>query len=632
MILYSNTAVAFRDDVDSNQIVDKIDQKFQEKLGHCASRGEMLAWRNSLRCMESIVRNSKVADDCGIMIEYVIPNTSNRVDFIITGEDDAGDQNYVVVELKQWEQAESTDIPDLVHTFVGQGYRNVNHPSYQADSYNRMMKNMNEGIYGNGIGGHACAYLHNYKEKSPEPLLESKYQHLVKAAPIYFLDDYRELQNYLKKMVGKGKGMDVLYQIEKGRIKPSKKLVEYVDSLYAGNDDFILFDEQNVAYNTILKELEQIDKKKTIIVKGGPGTGKSVISFKILHAMIDRRLNAKFVAPNEAFREVMVKKLIASKVDKVKNIKPLFGGSSIFYGVPKNAYDVLIVDEAHRLKGKGAFMYKGENQVQDIIHSSILNVFFVDDFQRIRKVDIGTVDEIKRIAALEGSEVIEMELKAQFRCAGAEGFVNWITHTLQIEDTANFDGWDEETFEFKMFEDPNEMYRKIVEKNQDGNKSRMVAGFAWEWSEETDASINDVQIPEWNFAMPWNARKDRALFAIKEDSVNQIGCIHTVQGLEFDYVGVIIGDDLTYNYNTGLIEANFGNYKDSSGKMGLKGNPEELTKLVKNIYKVLLSRGTKGCYLYCRDYGLRSYFKTRLGIEEEDIMMAAENAVHYRKE
>ena len=213
--------------------------------------------------------------------------------------------------------------------------------------------------------------------------------------------------------------------------------MDCVDSLYTGNDEFILLDEQVVAYNSICQELANLGKKKTIIVKGGPGTGKSVISFKVLHQLIDRRLNTKFIAPNEAFREVMVKKLVASKVDKAKNIKPLFGGSGTFFGIPANAYDVLVADEAHRLKGKGAYMYQGENQIQDIIHASLLNVFFVDDTQKVMPADIGSVAEIKRVAALEGSEVVEMELKAQFRCSGAEGFVNWVTHTLQIEDTAN---------------------------------------------------------------------------------------------------------------------------------------------------------------------------------------------------
>lgn len=613
MIIYSNTNLAFRQDVESNHIADIIETNFIEKIGHRESPAEKTAWRNSMQYMERILRNSKIEDDCGVLIEYTIPNTSKRVDFIVTGRNEKQEKNYVLVELKQWEEASATDIPELVHTFVGGGFRDVLHPSYQAESYSRMMGLMNEGIYDNNIIGFPCVYLHNYERKTPEPLLDSRYRDGIKQAPIYFMDDYRKLQDYLKKMVGAGKGMDILYEMEHGRIRPSKALVDCVDSLYAGNDEFVLLDEQVVAYNTICRELEKIDRKKTIIVKGGPGTGKSVISFKVLHKLIDRRLNAKFVAPNEAFREVMVKKLVASKVDKAKNIKPLFGGSGAFFGVPLNAYDVLVVDEAHRLKGKGAFMYKGDNQIKDIIHASRLNVFFVDDTQKIVPADIGSVSEIRKAAEEEGSEVVEMELKAQFRCSGAEGFVNWVTHTLQIEDTANYEGWDQEEYEFRIFEDPNDLYETIRRKNDEtNNNARMVAGFAWDWSEDVNAAVDDVTIPEKNFRMPWNARNQRALFAVKEDSVNQVGCIHTVQGLEFDYVGVIIGNDMKYDPDTHSILVEFDEYKDKSGKKGLKKQQDRLTQYVKQIYKVLMSRGRYGCYVYCRDENLKKYLESRL--------------------
>lgn len=475
-----------------------------------------------------------------------------------------------------------------------------------------MLQNMNQGIYENHISGHACAYLHNYSRRMPEPLLDTRYDDVTKAAPLYFIDDYRKLEEFIRKMVGCGKGMPILYEIAKGRIRPSRKLVDCVDSLYKGNDDFVLLDEQNIAYQTIVRQLKDLRIKRTIIVKGGPGTGKSVISFKVLHQLIDRRLNAKFVAPNEAFREVMIEKLVSSKADKKKNIKPLFGGSGTFYDCPENLYDVLVVDEAHRLKGKGAYMYRGTNQVRDIIRASVLNVFFVDDTQRVRPDDIGTVNEIRKQAEAEGSEVYEMELKAQYRCAGAEGFVNWVTHTLQIEDTANYNGWEKEKFEFGLYENPNDLYHKILEMNTEGREARLVAGFAWDWSKDPDAGVNDVSIPEWNFSLPWNARNQRAYYAIKEDSVNQVGCIHTVQGLEFDYVGVIIGDDLRYDPMTHELYGDYDNYRDKSGKKGLKGQQKRLTAYIKNIYKVLMSRGTRGCYIYCRDSQVQKYFEERL--------------------
>ena len=154
-----------------------------------------------MQYMERILRNSKIEDDCGVLIEYTIPNTSKRVDFIVTGRNEKQEKNYVLVELKQWEEASATDIPELVHTFVGGGFRDVLHPSYQAESYSRMMGLMNEGIYDNNIIGFPCVYLHNYERKTPEPLLDSRYRDGIKQAPIYFMDDYRKLQDYFDVMI-----------------------------------------------------------------------------------------------------------------------------------------------------------------------------------------------------------------------------------------------------------------------------------------------------------------------------------------------------------------------------------------------------------------------------------------------
>ena len=188
-----------------------------------------------------------------------------------------------------------------------------------------------------------------------------------------------------------------------------------------------------------------------------------------------------------------------------------------------------------------------------------------------------------------------------------------MTHTLQIEDTANYEGWDHEEYEFRIFDDPNDLYKTICQKNvETNNNARMVAGFAWDWSEDKNAAVDDVTIPEKNFSMPWNARNQRALFAVKEDSVNQIGCIHTVQGLEFDYVGVIIGNDLKYDPDTHSILVEYDEYKDASGKKGLKRQQDRLTQYVKQIYKVLMSRGRYGCYVYCRDENLKNYLESRL--------------------
>jgi len=620
MILYSSNAYEFRRSVDENTIVDRVSEAFLSNLGRRPAPKERMSWNNSMRFMETIIRNSEVADDCGVLIEFNIPSSSKRVDFIITGKNEHSESNFVIVELKQWESANATDRAGIVESFVGGAVRDTTHPAYQAWSYKQMIDDFNTAVQTNSLNSFSCAYLHNYSKKDQEPLLFPQYSDIVKVSPVYFKDDTTKLQEFLRRHVGKGRGMEILYQIENGKIKPSKKLMDFVASMFVGNQEFILIDEQKVAYESILKWAKKTEKKRTIIVKGGPGTGKSVVSVNAFGQLIQHGLNVQFIAPNASFRDVMVHKLASGTGYAKTRLKNLFSGSSQYHNAEKHAFDVLIVDEAHRLKDGTAYMYRGDNQVADIINASRVNVFFIDDSQRIRPSDVGSVEEIKRIAKNFNSDVYEIELEAQFRCSGAEGFINWLDTVLQIQDTANYDGWDKSVFDFKVLDDPNQLRELIKKKNDAGFEARLLAGYAWKWTGEKagnpDAEIDDIIIDEHNFRMPWNSKKSRTMWAVQEEGIDQVGCIHTSQGLEFDYVGVIIGLDLQFDKNTNSVFASYNNYKDNTGKRGLKESPDKLTALVKNIYKTLMSRGMKGCYIYCVDKNLQEYFKERLNYTE----------------
>lgn len=614
MIIYSSSALEFRDAVDNNKISDIIEEKFIKNYMRKPAKSEKNAWTNSMQYMERIIRKASVPDSCGILIEYVIPTTSKRIDFIITGKDEVGLDNYIIVELKQWEFAEATDMPGVVLTFIGGGKNYVTHPSYQAWSYKQFLSDMNEGLYSKNIKGYACAYLHNYKRNEPEPLLLPQYKDVE--AEIFFKYDIDELKRFLKKHVCQGNGINTMYLIANGRLRPSKKLMDYVGELFKGNHEFTLIDEQKIAFETIVKEASAPKKKTVIIVKGGAGTGKSVISMNAFGHLLQKTKLVKFVAPNAAFRNVMLDMLQKNDKNNKMRIKNLFSGSGNFIDTPPNFYDVLIVDEAHRLKDGTAYMYNGDNQAADIIKAAKISVMFIDDNQRIRPEDIGSISEIKRVAEIHGADIIEMTLNTQFRCSGAEGFLNWIDDVFQIKSTANYDGWDKESFEFKMCETPIELLEMIKKKDASGYKSRMLAGYAWNWTSidagNKNGEIDDVSIPEHNFAMPWNGRAISTSWAIHPEGINQIGCVHTSQGLEFDYVGVIIGYDLKYDKQNFQLYADFNEYKDFTGKKGLKYNRSKLTELIKNIYKILISRSMKGCYIYCRDNALQEYLKKRL--------------------
>lgn len=328
----------------------------------------------------------------------------------------------------------------------------------------------------------------------------------------------------------------------------------------------------------------------------------------------------------------MIDVLAWHKVKAKNRLMKIFSGSTKFCEVSPLSYDVLIVDEAHRLKAKGTYMYKGDSQVEDVIKASRVNVFFIDDEQRIRPNDEGSMDYVESVAKKNHSEVIKVELKAQFRCSGADGFVNWVEHTLQIRDTANFDGWDKESFEFKIMDSPQDLEKYIQRKRINGYTARIVAGFAWPWTAakdgNPDAEIADVKIAEYGYARPWNSRHDQYTWAIDESKSHQIGCIHTSQGLEFDYVGVILGRDIYYNPDTHTVNGDYENYYDKTGKSGLRNKPDELTQYIKNIYRVLMTRGIKGCTIFCCDKNLQAYMKNRANLIESKKLQLSTHQDH----
>ncbi len=654
MIIYKNSSQGFMHDVDTNQITDRIKQAYYEKSGKTRfNPREDMSWRNSLIYMERVLRRSGVPSDCGVLIEFGLPSTSKRIDFIVSGQDATGSKKFIIIELKQWTEAESTSTQDLVKTPYYRDY--TTHPSYQAKSYKGFLSDFNENVYTKKLIPYSCAYLHNYTQRHPEPLNDPIYQEIVSDTPIYFKDDYEKLEKFLCDHVGHGNGMDIMYEIDSGNIRPSKQLVDHVVGLFKGNMEFHLIDEQKVTYEVALERGLNSTGKTVILVNGGPGTGKSVVSMSLLGGFLKKRKNVFFAAPNASFREVMLNKLVGGRDGS--RAKHLITGSGRYVNDPVNTYDIIVVDEAHRLKNNAAFMYQGENQVEDIVNAANVSIFFVDDDQSIRPEDIGTVSEIRRVADLFGAEIVELELATQFRCSGADGYVNWLNDVLDIRETGNFDDWDKEDFEFRIAETPGEMREWVNEHAAKGFNARILAGYAWPWTGvkegNSDAQVPDVSIPDHDFAMPWNSRKVGSSWAISKKGLGQIGCVHTAQGLEFDYVGVIVGDDLKYAFldeekvesgdlfddaaddptdypgrvyvaadegetyqataiPQGKFFSEWSAYHDAKGKQGLQDDPDNMCKMIRNIYRILMTRGMKGCCVYFTNKPLGQYFRDRL--------------------
>lgn len=623
MLIYNGLKSDFMADTENDVLETKLYDTIKQKMNRSTGLSELNSWRNSLKEMYITLNDSAIPSDAGVAIEYNIPQTSKRVDFLISGYDDNNKGNVIIIELKQWEQLQAVEGHEaIVETYTGGANRRVVHPSYQAWSYAALIKDYNQYVQDEDVELHPCAYLHNYPRKDNDPLDAKQYEDVLSDAPAFTYGQRDALRNFIKKNIKTGDGEDTLVKIEHGKIKPSKQLQDSICGMLKGNKEFIMLDEQKVVYETILNlstKCQKDNKKRTIIVEGGPGTGKTVVAINLLAELTKRDQFAQYVSKNSAPRIVYGYKLKGSM--KRNSVDNLFKGSGCYTDAPLNSIGTILADEAHRLNEKsGMFQNLGENQIKEIIHASRCSVFFIDESQRVTTSDIGSVEEIEKWAQKEHSEVFRMELISQFRCNGSDGYLAWVDDVLQIRDTANYDleGID---YDIRICDSPMEMEHIILEKNSIRNRARILAGYCWNWPKATRNDVNYHDIKIGDYGISWNLDGGDA-FAINPDSVHEAGCIHTSQGLEFDYVGVIIGDDMRYE-NGEIITDYSKRAKTDQSMKGIKGiaknNPQEANRLadeiIKNTYRTLMTRGMKGCYVYCTDSKLSEYLKERLNKE-----------------
>ena len=634
MIVYNGLKSDFIHSVEMDTIAAEIEQNLFQKLGRHTPANEYASFVNSYNYMYKVMNDPFIPADAGIAIEYNIPQTSKRVDFMISGYDEKDRPGMVIVELKQWSKLEKVSESNaLVETYTGNAMRKVVHPSYQAWSYAQLISDYNSTVQDEKIQLSPCAFLHNYLRRDNDPIDDDQYHLYTEAAPAFTMGQMLKLRDFIKRTVKRGDRSEVLYRIDHGKIRPSKSLQDAIVSMVKGNEEFTMIDEQRVVYEEIIRisELCQKDhKKRTVICQGGPGTGKSVVAVRLLAELTRRGQCVQYASKNQAPRLVYLEKLKGQV--KKSGVDNMFKGSAVYTKVGRNQIHTLLVDEAHRLEARSQYTKAetgNENQIREIIHAAACSVFFIDESQRVTMSDIGSVKEIKLRAREEGSEVIEMELLSQFRCNGSNGYLAWLDDMLEIRETANYslDGLD---YDFRIVDSPEELRTMIVEKNRIANRARILAGYCWNWpkSHRSDTKYHDITIGD--FGISWNLDNGE-LFATGKNSVNEAGCIHTTQGLEFDYVGVIIGDDL--RFRDGHVVTDF--TKRASTDQSIKGlkklsqeDPEEAKKradeIIKNTYRTLMTRGMKGCIVYCTDHEMAEYMRRRLAAYSEGFSKTRE--------
>jgi len=616
MILYEGTVTQFNEDVLQNRIADRTAEKYRLYYKRNPGDSERRAWMYSLAILNNSFTYSGLKDN-HVVVEYELPYSSRRIDVLIFGGDKDNNPNIVLLELKQWSNEKVAECETEGNILVDYGIfrKEVAHPSVQVQGYHFDLKDFLT-IFSEKDAPElsSCAYCHNYsKINKPDVLFSTKFNKALSNFPIFAKEDAAELGKYLKKRLSDADGLAVFNRFLVSPIAPSRMLLEHTNEMINKRQIFNLIDDQIAAYNSVMhkaRQLSKTSKKSVVIVKGGPGTGKSVIALEVMGELLRIGKTVMHATGSSAFTNTL-RKIVGTRA------RNLFKFFNSFSDAEKNSFDVLVCDEAHRIRENSVSRYLPKNkrsglpQINELFNVAKLNIFFIDPYQVVRPGEIGSIELVKETAEKFGvkeSDIAEFELTTQFRCSGSDAYLDWLDNLLSIRkvDNPHFD----KRMEFRTFDDPKEMMEMIRKRNSEKkNSARITAGFCWKWSEPlSDGTlVRDVKIGD--FEMPWEKKNEFWKWATDDSGMEQVGTVYTAQGFEFDYIGVIFGNDLVYDSEKKQWKAIPQNSHDSQ----VKRNNPDLARHLLNTYRVLLSRAHKGVYIYFMDKETRKFFESKIG-------------------
>lgn len=617
--IYQENLRTFNQDILNGVLTQKLDDALKkEHIGISLSQDN--TFEDSLPKLAYIFSANYIDQDVQCCIEYRIRQSGGyRIDFMLSGYDDENNKNVVVIELKRWSRDNVSLIPysNNVYAYVAKnvGYKETAHPSFQSYNYCDLMNLFYDEVNSGKIKLYPCSYLHNYEEKEPAILCDKRFEKLLDLSPLFAKKDNEKLLNFVKKYIKKPDNREIFEILNNSQIVPTSDLQNNVKKIFLDSKNFKLFGNQNIAYEAIcgaLKESLLTNDKKVFIIKGGPGTGKSIIALKLMARVIhDMKRLAFYVTQTSAPRGTLTNE-VRKSVDPY-NPKGLatselieYAGNWVLKEREENELDCVIVDEAHRLKTstQGATV-KETSIIKEIIKSCKVSVFFVDDKQTVAYTDRGTIENItKACLEITGKEPImreEYNLVSQFRCGGSSGYIAFIEHILYGEPYP-----DELTFEYEpkfCSNNVDTLKEEIINKQIEGYNARFLAGYCYDYKDNMGV-VDPLGLP-WNFNVK--------TWASDENADEQVGCVYSSQGMEFDYTGVIIGKDMKYRNGKVIFDCEE-HSKDDHTYMNVnfkrtKENIEKANKYIRNAYHVLLTRGMKGCCIYCEDEALAMYLE-----------------------
>lgn len=614
MILYENTIEQFNEDVMQNCIADRAAEKYRSYYQKNPGEAEYRSWAYSLAILNNSFLYAKLKDD-HVIVEYELPYSSQRIDVLVFGNDLKGQGSVVLLELKQWSNENVRDSQSDGNVIVDYGKftKEEPHPSLKVEGYHFYLKDF-LAIFEDKDAPDlcSCAYIHNYSKIKKNVLFSKKFSAAIKKFPLFAKEDAVELGRYLQDRLRGGGGRLLYERFSRSPIRPSRRLLDHTSEMINKQQIFNLIDEQIAAYNAIMhraKQLTKTKRKSIVIVKGGPGTGKSVIALEVMGGLLRQGKKVMHATGSSAFTNTL-RSIVGVRA------RSLFKFFNSFMTVDSDSLDVLVCDEAHRIRESSisrytpTYMRTGRPQIDELLQVAKLNIFLLDEYQVVRPAEIGSVNMIKGAAkrfGLKDSDIAEFELKTQFRCSGSDAYLQWLDHLLEIRETtiSEFDA----KMEFRIFDNPETMMAEVRKRNTEkSNSARISAGFCWPWSPpNSDGSlVNDVKIGD--FEMPWEKKDQFWKWATDDSGMEQVGTVYTAQGFEFDYMAVIFGNDLIYN----LEEKKWKAVPEKSYDTQVKRNNLRLTDHLKNVYRVLLSRAHKGVYVYFMDKSTEKYFRNHL--------------------
>jgi hypothetical protein len=564
---------------------------------------------------------ARLPESTFIGLEVQIPYYSERIDAALYGHDAAGQAFVVLIELKQWSEATLED--GRLSVTMRSGPVHVLHPSLQVNGYRRHLTNFARAFHKQpAVNIACCAYAHNYPERQG-PLFDRQYADILVQAPLFCATDAELFAAYMKTRLSDNRGAEVVDRVRRSGFAPSKLLIDNASELIRQQDVFTMLDEQISAQQTIIRSMSAglgLKKKSIVLVEGGPGTGKSVIALDTFAQALRKGQRLSLVSGSAAFTHGM-RRLLG------RDLAPLVKFTDFFWNQPEDSVDVMIVDEAHRIRAKSvprviSALRPKISQLEELVRAARVTVLFMDTNQIIEPDESGDPEQVAALAARLGIKLTRHRLRAQFRCDGSDEYLRWTDALFELADPEERRPLrSPATFDFDVLDSPHDVLAWVRAKNRaEPNMARLVAGWCWPWSDpRPDRSlVDDIVIGDFKF--PWELKNDKRgppgipeakHWAIEPNGAEQAGTVYSVQGFEFHHVGMLMGPDLVIRDGKWVASPRV-NYRST-----LRAKPPEVASVyLRRIYRTLFTRALRSIRVYSTDPETRAFLRAQVDKQE----------------